>query len=194
MKRQINEWIFGDLIEGISLHADAPGSMFAKPDLRPAGKNGDTVEQNSSAAVAEAVAEEDDGLLVSAAPVKIIELPARRLPPEPTLQRSVAAEVEDEPSQLDWLSQPLTGRGLAWTVNTLVIVAALLLCALVCLAVTREAPQWPLSMAVGAGVLVAALYSGFCRIFGGGSFGARLARMAESGYGAVEKEREPRFR
>jgi PilZ domain len=189
MRRQINEWIFGDLIERISLHADAPGSMFAEPDLLPAGKNGNAVDQSPIA-----IAEEDDGLMVSAAPVKIIELPALRPPPEPILQKSFAAELEDEPSQLDWLSQPLTGRGLAWTVNTLVIVAALLLCALVFLAVTREAPQWPLSMAVGAGVLVAGLYSGFCRIFGGGSFGARLARIAESGYGAVEKEREARFR
>jgi hypothetical protein len=59
----------------------------------------------------------NDGLMVSAAPVKVIELPLRR---EAT---RVCDEVEILPSfaamppgQLDWLSQPLSGRSLAWTI------------------------------------------------------------------------------
>ncbi|HYM78398.1 MAG TPA: PilZ domain-containing protein [Candidatus Dormibacteraeota bacterium] len=180
MKRQINEWIFGDLIEGISLHGDAPGLMFPVPAVTLPGKNGESGE--------------DDGLMVSAAPVKVIELPVKRTPPELVPQRAVTPQADDEPAQLDWLSRPLTGRGLSWTINTLVVVAALLLCALVFLAVTRAVPQWPLAMAAGGSVLVGAMYWGFCRIFGGGSFGARLARMADSVYGAEEKESESRFR
>src|SRR5215469_17680240 len=29
LKRQIDQWIFGDLLDGISLHVDQPGSIFA---------------------------------------------------------------------------------------------------------------------------------------------------------------------
>ena len=61
MTRQINEWILGDLLEGASLHADRAGTMFAVP----------------------AAAEEQDGLMVSATPLKVIELPVRVDPVQP---------------------------------------------------------------------------------------------------------------
>ena len=97
-------------------------------------------------------------------------------------------------TELDWLSQPLSGRGLAWTVNMLVVLAALLLFAVVFLSVTREAPRWPFAMASGATVLVAALYCGFFKAFGGGSPGARLARLRELDREEEEESRGPRFR
>jgi protein-S-isoprenylcysteine O-methyltransferase Ste14 len=83
-------------------------------------------------------------------------------------------------TQLDWLSQPLSGRSLSWTVDALVVVAALLLFVLVFLSVTREPPRWPLAMVGAAAVVVAVLYWGFFQLFGGSSPGARLARMAGS--------------
>lgn len=173
--REIKEWIFGDLIEAAQ-HSRSAEWMFGEPAERPANSDG---------------AEVDDGLIISATPMKVIELPVRR--EEPVADGGSAAAVED-PSQLDWLSQPLTGRGLAWTVNTLVVFAGLLLFALVFLAVTREAPSWPVAMTGGAGAFVALMYWGFFRWFGGGSLGARLARLAGSNGEDEVGERDARFR
>ena len=159
MTRQINEWIFGNLLEGVSLHAKRAGTMFA-----------DAVD--------------DDGLMVSASPLKVIELPARA---------DVSSGIALPAAELDWLSRPLSGRSLIWTINTLVIVAALLLFALVFLSVTREAPAWPVAMVGGATILVAVLYWFFFQVFGGMSPGARLARLAGCD---VEEDvaRDARFR
>ena len=157
--RQINEWIFGDLLEGIPQHLGRQDSMFAKPGY---GRS---------------VADEDDGLIVSPKPLKVIELPAQPGPRESVLEACDSSPQSSAP--LDWLSQPLSGRGLAWTVNTLAVVAGLLLFALVFLAVTGEAPRYPMAMIGAATFLVAAMYWGFFQMFGGASLGARLARLAE---------------
>jgi hypothetical protein len=151
--RQIDEWIFGNLLEGA-------------PPM------------------------EDDGLMMSAAPVKVIELPPRSEPAKPRMLRD---EVAETPSgELDWLSQPLSSRSLAWTVNVLAVMAGLLLFALIFLSITRERPRWPLAMTGGAAVMVSALYWGFFKLFGGSSPGARLARLA--GYTDEEEEAGARFR
>jgi hypothetical protein len=175
MTRQINEWIFGNLLEGISLHSDQAGPMFAaSPSLSPAP----------------GVAGEEDGLMVSASPLKVIELPMRN-----EAQAAVGANAEAEATaELDWLSQPLSGRTLVWTVNTLVVVAALLLFVLVFLSVTREPPRWPLAMFCAAAMLVAGLYWGFFQVFGGSSPGKRLARLTGWGVEEDEQERDARFR
>jgi hypothetical protein len=160
MTRQINEWIFGNLLEGVSLHAERAGFMFGDGGLF------------------------DDGLMVSAMPLKVIELQARA---------DSSSEFALRASELDWLSRPLSGRSLVWTINVLVMVAAWLLFALVFLSVTREAPARPMAMVGGAVILVAALYWGFFRAFGGTSPGARLARLA--GCDVEEDEaRDARFR
>src|SRR5215831_8647365 len=51
MTRQINEWIFGDLLEGASVHPERAGEIFGAP------------------------VEREDGLVISAAPRNVIELP-----------------------------------------------------------------------------------------------------------------------
>ena len=166
--RQIDEWILGSLLEGAALHSERAGPMFADmPGV-----------------------EEDDGLLLSAAPRKVIELPLRPEPVEPAPVREDVSE--PAPVEVDWLSQPLTGRSLAWTVNSLVVVAALLLFTLVFLSVTRELPRWPLALSAGAVVTVVALYWAFFRMFGGASLGTRLARLA--GSNLEDEEEESRFR
>jgi hypothetical protein len=155
MTRQINEWIFGNLLEGVSLHAERAGPMFAD-------------------------SADGAGLMVSASPLKVIQLPVR------------TPEVGLPAAELDWLSRPLSGRSLVWTVNTLVIVAALLLFILVFLSVTGEAPAWPVAMVGGVAILVAALYWGFFQVFGGTSPGARLARLV--GCDGEDEARDARFR
>ena len=187
LKLQINQWIFGNLLEGISLHTEHAGPMFAprhdNPVRDPAAGNG-----CSSIAAEEQV----DGLMVSTEPVKVIALPVRREPPEPEFRdEDAVGETEPLSPELDWLSQPLTGRTLAWTVDTLVVVAALLLFTLVFLSVTREAPKWPLPMVSGAALTMAGLYWAFFRYFAGGSLGTRLARIAEDEGQDREIRREP---
>jgi PilZ domain-containing protein len=227
LTRQINEWIFGNLLEGISLHADHSGPIFAASVLRTS--RADESENDPSSLVAEDVHEgeecsdeecsdEEDGLIVSATPLKVIELPMRRPAPEPVLSyREVphfadpsfiepspidsspfdrtsvdSSRIDLSPTALDWLSQPLSGRGLAWTIDTLAVVSGLLLCTLVFLSVTGEAPPWPLAMTGGAALLVAVMYWGFFKMFGGCSLGERLARLA--GCDEAGEEDSARFR
>jgi PilZ domain len=177
--RQIDEWILGSLLAGLPPWLGPDDSSFATKTLALVGA-GNEVEEN-------------DGLMVSASPVNVIELP---LPAEPHASAHIhddSGELFVQPSsELDWLSQPLSGRGLAWTINTLAVLAALFLFALVFLSVTRELPQRPFAIAVGAAGFVAALYWGLFKVFGGGSLGARLARLRESEN--EEQPSGPRFR
>jgi hypothetical protein len=162
--RQINEWIFGNLLEEASRHTEQD-SIFAKSALR-----------SLPGYPAQEACDQDDGLMVSAAPIAVIQLPVS---PEALESAHARADsIETAPVELDWLFQPLSGRRLIWTINTLVVVAALLLFALVFLSITGEPPRWPLAIAGGAALCVAALYWGFFRILGGASPGTRLARMA----------------
>jgi hypothetical protein len=177
--RQINEWIFGNLLEEASRHTEQD-SIFAHSALR-----------SLPGYPAQKACDQDDGLMVSAAPVTVIELPVS--PDRWEAPQARADSIETPPVELDWLFQPLSGRGLIWTINTLVVVAALLLFALVFLSITGEPPRWPLATAGGAALCVAVLYWGFFRILGGASPGARLARMA--GWGLEEDDAiDARFR
>ncbi len=144
--RQINEWIFGSLLE------TAWATMSHE--------------------------ESSDGLTISPAISRVIELPLRHDPPESASRPDPAHS--SGTLEFDWLSQPLSPRSLAWIVNTLIVASAVLLFALVFLAITREPPRWPYALASGAGVVVFALYWGFFKTFGGSSLGARLAHLKES--------------
>jgi hypothetical protein len=179
MTRQINEWIFGDLLEGIALHSERTGSLFAASSFGSA-----------------LPVYEDDGLMISPAPLKVIALPLRADPLQAAAHGldADAATALVPLSELDWLSQPLSGHSLIWTINTLVALAALLLFVLVFLSVTREAPRWPLAMMGGAAMFVAALYWGFFQLFGGSSPGARLARLLGSDAEEDVEASDDRFR
>jgi hypothetical protein len=174
-ERQIQQWIFGDLLEGISQHGQQRGSIFAEPGLV-------SVVVDSPGSPADA--EEDDGLILSATPRKVIELPAR-----PDLG---AQSNEPTADDLDWLSQPLSGQSLVWTINALVVVAGLLLFAVVFLSVTRQPPPWP--MVAAALGLVTGMYWAFFQMFGGSSLGTRLARLIGGDEDDEAQGREVRFR
>jgi PilZ domain-containing protein len=230
--RQIDEWIFGDLLQGLSIPWEHGGDVCIAPvsaiASRPAASR--AIQQPSLATArtpvqpAEAASESEsealtlaqvgdlrigdpgingaevgdaDGLLISNARMRVIEL---RPPHEPLFVTAApvgaVADVMPAPPrvELDWLSQPLSGRSLAWTVDTLVVTAALLLFALVFLSVTREPPKWPLAMTAGGAIVVGGLYWGFFKMFGGSSLGARLSRLAGSGAEEFEEAGDARFR
>jgi PilZ domain-containing protein/RDD family protein len=178
--RQIDEWIFASLLTALPPYAGSNESFFGTKSLAlVAGKE---------------EANENDGLMVSASPVKIIELPLRSDAREPTHTHQAVENLSQASAELDWLSRPISGRSLAWTINTLAVLAALLLFALVFLSVMREPPQHPVAMVFAAAILVAAFYWGFFWIFAGGSLGARLARLRDSNADGQDEEKEARFR
>ena len=183
-RHQISEWIFANLLDSIAREATHPQSMFG----------------NSS--VVSITREEDDGLIVSAPPHAAIRL-------EPSVAGRNAAHVlrppreedladlaSDPRAQTTWLSQPLSGRTLAWLVDTLVMLAALLLFALIFLSIAHELPQWRLTLGAAsvAVIFVAAAYWALFAIFGGASLGARLAQAASGFAEEEEGEDAGRFR
>lgn len=200
--RQIDEWIFANLLDGMSL---LPGETAPNPS-RPSRVHSTLVQPidgqlklvgspAGTVARAGAVAEVDDGLVISPTEVKVIELPTQPEAPDrhyvsrDPIEAAVPAAVES-----DWLSRRLSRRGLAWLVNALVMVAALLLFALVFLSVTGQTPRWPAAMSAGAVTVVAVLYWGFFKLFGNESPGARLVRLARSDRELKAEEQDIRFR
>lgn len=176
MIRQVNEWIFGSLLESIPLHSTwRAHSMFSPiPGTVPPEANG--------------------GLILSPLPQKVIQLEP---PVVPGYDPATAEEAtEDLTAELsadrDWLSRPLSGRALAALVDGLVIIASVLLFALVFLSLAHELPKWPINLAValGATVFVAALYWGFFQAFAGATPGATLATQTTIEEEKKEKEKE----
>jgi len=216
MTQQIDEWIFGSLLEAAAGHTERTEPMFAGTPFGEAL----LAESLTLPALEEEEGEDEDfddgGLMISATPLKVIELPTRPqpVPPGPMLDEVVETAADelledrlleeqllehpvlrdqslrdaslrdqslrDQSRELDWLSRPLSGRSLVWTINILVALAALLLVVLVFLSVTGEPPRWPLAMMGGAAVCVAGLYWGFFHLFAGASPGERLGRMVGS--------------
>jgi len=171
--RQINEWIFSNLLDALARAGEPPRSIFGASVV--------------SIAREENLPEQEDGLILSAS-----ARPAIRLDPAPAMRddaevvsgdsdylRDLLGETDAE---LNWLSRPLSGRTLAWLVDSLVVTAALLLFALIFLSIAHELPPWPLTLgtASGAAVFVAAAYWSMFAILGGPSLGVRLAQTVGS--------------
>jgi hypothetical protein len=191
-RHQIDEWIFSNFLDALARDASRPRSIFgasvvsiAREENLPQGpvrsRNGreESVQEEN-------VPQENDGLTLSATP-----RPAIRLEPEPTKHSEatvlplhedddLAHPIEDPYAHLSWLSRPLSGRTLAWLVDGLVVLAALLLFAIIFLSITKELPPWPLTLgtAAAAVVFVTATYRTMFVVFGGRSLGARLAQGA----------------
>jgi hypothetical protein len=184
---QIDEWIFSNLLDAIARDAGHPRSIFGASVVSIVG------EENAL--------EEDDGLTLSAAPRPAIRLEpgfTRRDEARVLHQRAgdLAYPAGDPYAQPNWLSQPLSGRTLAWLVDSLVVIAGVLLFALIFLSIAHELPPWPLTLgtASAAAVFVAAAYWTVFAVFGGPSLGARVAQAASSPEGEKESEGADRFR
>ena len=182
-RHQIDEWMFSNLLDALARYATHPRSIFGASVV--------------SILREENVPQEDDGLTLSAAPrppirlepssIQRDEAPLSAYPNEnisdPNISEPNFSDPAHDPfAQLNWLSRPLSGRTLAWLVDSLVVIAALLLFALIFLSIAHELPPWPLALGTGAAaaVFVAATYKTLFAVFGGRSLGARLAREASS--------------
>jgi hypothetical protein len=191
--RQINEWIFGNLLDS-SRHWTRAGSMFAARDVEKV----------------------DDGLMVSssAAPAIRISAAAQTLPlasgghadgsARATFSQSPYAiaelrhvdsahDLSESADERESRSRPISGRTLARTIDGMMVTASILVVLLVFLSVAHELPRWPVNVEIGLGALAFVLisYWGFFRAFGGSSLGSRLARLVdeESGESIEEMDR-----
>lgn len=192
---QIDQWIFSNLLDAIARDTTHPRSIFGASVVSIAREENLREENGRDE-------EESDGLTVSAQPHPAIRLEPsfaarnERTALHPFHDSSNYDSSEHDSNQYDsnqydrltydpnaqpnWLSRPLSGRTLAWMVDTLVVIAALLLFALIFLSIAHELPQWPLTLggASVAAVFVAAAYRAVFYVFGEISLGARLARTA----------------
>jgi hypothetical protein len=188
VRRQIDEWIFSNLLDAIALDAAHPRPMFGASVVPIAPRD---------SAPEEHVRKENEGVTVSAA-----QRPAIRLDADITklneaflhqyVEDDLADPAADPYAKLNWLSRPLSGRTLSWLVDSLVVTAGVLLFTLIFLSIAHELPPWPLALGTGfatAGFVATAYWGVFC-LFGGSSLGVRLAQAAsveskeESGEGS----------
>ncbi len=208
---QLDEWTFAKLLEGASPLSHPEDSVLAAPRVKPwQSKDSAVVRRDDSEDEAldqeadslefdESTRASDDNLIISPRAVQAIDLPisSGQAQSPDALDAAVVRAHYDPDSEaagrLDWLSQPLSGRKLAWTLNGLVVIAAWLLFILVVLFVLRDVPKWPVAMISGAAIVVAALYWGFFQIFAGASLGSKLAQLAQTQPHDDELE-ENRFR
>ena len=195
---QIKEWIFASLLDAIARDSVLPHSMFV-PSIVAKAHVGDAPGNNAQdeASLDE---DEDDGLTLSAPPRPAIRLRTNVTWRDETddVERpaeDVLASLYEDPRPTNWLSQALSGNTLAWMVDSLVMIAGLLLFALIFVAIAHEVPRWPLTLgaASAAAVFVAATYWTLFAMFGGSSLGARMAQ-ATSGLDEEENDEADRFR
>jgi hypothetical protein len=176
---QIDEWIFANLLDGVARESLHPHGMFAT-------------------SVVSIAPEKDGGLIVSSQ-----RRPAIRLEPsesgEPTEAQHRQGVLDGDrrlQTQVNWLSRPLSARTLAGMVDSLVMIAALLLFVMIFLSITHELPRWQLTLSAGvaAGAMIAATYWTLFTVVGGKSPGKRLARAAAGAEEEEENRGGSRFR
>ena len=152
-RRQINEWIFSNLLGAVARDEDHSHSMFGASVVSIVREE-NVRETNADE---ENAPEESDGLTLSTSsrPVIRLEPSMARRDEAPVLHRHSEDDITDPADyrygQLTWLSQSLSGRTIAWLVDGLIVIAGLLLFALIFLSIAHELPPWPLTLGTGLG-------------------------------------------
>ncbi|HYL16900.1 MAG TPA: PilZ domain-containing protein [Terriglobales bacterium] len=141
--------------------------------------------------------DEYDGLIVSPAPVPAIRMA------EPEIRRAaIDVEAEDEaaemPVRLSWWPGDISRRSFARFVDSLIVIAAVLLFSLITVETAGIFPSWSLALglAIVATFTFGCVYRFLCMTLTGMTVGQRLARLAaEDMYWARKTEEDtPRFR
>lgn len=164
VSHQIDEWIFSNLIDIAQRQSDN-GLLNFGPPVHSASDEADVNNH--------------DGLTLSStarAPIRLETNPAitQTLPDQRNRLETASA------AQSNWLSRPLSPRSVAWAVDSLLVLVALLLFILIFLSIAHELPSWPLTMGsvLTVGIFILLVYRGLFGMFGGGTLGDRLTRSA----------------
>lgn len=184
LSSQIDQWIFSNLLDSVARETTHSRSIFEDSVISIAGQRRET--------------EQIDGLTLSAPPHPVIQLEPRVSSIE---ARVPLMEMEEESfaetyAGLNWLSRPISAKSLAWLVDSLVVIAGLLLFALTFLSIARELPEWPVTLGavVFAAAFVVVAYWSLFAVFGGPSLGVRLAQATSGLDHDDESAEEDRFR
>jgi hypothetical protein len=172
-QRHLRDWIFTDLL--------AAATEFG-PNYFPIF--GNTAEE-----------ERADGLMVSATPVPAI--PVEQPIAAASIQNATGPTAE-MPLRLPWWPLDIYPRSFARFVDSLVVMSAVLLFAVVAIETIGIVPTWSLAavMAIGLGGIFGTVYYYFFKYLSGTTLGNRLARLAADDMHWMETETEdvPRFR
>jgi hypothetical protein len=172
-QRHLRDWIFTDLL--------AAATEFG-PNYFPIF--GNTAED-----------ERADGLMVSAAPVPTIPVDQAAVMPSLDTPPDRSTEM---PLRLPWWPLDIYPRTFARSVDSLVVISAVLLFAVVAIEATGIFPTWitASTMALGLGAIFGAVYYYFFRYLSGTTLGNHLARLAADDMHWMQEESEdvPRFR
>ncbi|MGC2186358.1 MAG: PilZ domain-containing protein [Terriglobales bacterium] len=125
--------------------------------------------------------------------------PAIRLEPEPAgVRRRQGSEGQPRTMHLPWLPFTISAPVLSRLVDGLVLLSAVLLFALICIAMVGVIPAWPVALGMGLGVAVvfAVLYRFLFLFWMGGTPGDWLAGISDNGFEGNEMPADdrPRFR
>jgi len=99
--------------------------------------------------------------------------------------------------RFEWLPFAISANALSWLVDGLILLSAVLLFALICIAMVGGVPAWPLALVVslGATAVFAVLYRFLFLFWIGGTPGNWMAGITGDGCnGAKEVDDRPRFR
>ena len=99
---------------------------------------------------------------------------------------------------LPWFPLAISAQALALTVDGLILLSALLLFTVICIAMIGAVPSWPITLILGLGasVLFAILYRMLFRLWVGATPGTYLAGITSSAANGIslEADERPRFR
>jgi hypothetical protein len=124
--------------------------------------------------------------------------PAIRLKPGAAAVRSGETDLPSHGLQLPWLPFAISAPALSMLVDGLILLSAVLLFALICMAMVGAVPAWPLALAMGIGVaaVFGVLYRVLFLSWMGGTPGDWIAGLSRDPCGGNETRAEdrPRFR
>jgi hypothetical protein len=124
--------------------------------------------------------------------------PAIRLEPSAAATRLNGANKQHRAVQLPWFPFAISAPALAWLVDGLILLSAVLLFALICMAIVGVVPAWPLALAMGLGAaaVFAVLYRFLFLFWMGGTPGDWLAGLTGDALDGneVQADDRPRFR
>lgn len=182
IRAQIDQWIFSNLLEAMAREVSRPRSMFA-----PSNFASPVV---SVARARTTAGPEVDGLTMSAAVRTAFSLRPNSAHMPPTTKDTLdpadgdrygesSAHKEAAFDVPDPLPRLLSGQTLAWVIDGLVVLAALLIFAFIFLSIAHELPPWPLSVLSGlaAAAFVTGAYWSVFTLFQGLSLGQSLASI-----------------